>query len=191
MNVNEAPTNTGLSATNNLLSNGSFESGSSSWTFTGAATTTTSQGVTEGTTSLVFSTANTANNGVASQSIATVIGNTYTVQFDMGAFANSSGIDLPQMLNFKVQGATVLVNETMADSGTTPNTFGSYRYTFVADSTTTTLTFADASNITTNVNVVVDNVRMFDVATSTPASTIAENSSNGHGGRPSRFDRSG
>ena len=179
INVNEAATNSGLIGSTNLVSNGSFESGSTSWTFTGAATTTTSQGVTDGTQALVFSTSGTANDGVATQSIATVIGNTYTVQFDMGAFANASGVDLPQLLNFQVQGNAVLVNETLADTGSTTNTFGSYRYTFVADSTTTSLRFADASNITTNVNVVVDNVRMFDVATTSPTVTIAENLGNG------------
>ncbi len=82
-------------------------------------------------------------------------------------------------MNFQIQGLTTLVNENLADASTTTNTFNSYRYTFVADSTTTTLRFADISTATNSVDLVLDNVQAYAVTTTTPSMSISENSANG------------
>ncbi len=182
VNVNEAPTNTGVIGSTNLISNGSFETGVTGWTTSGstnAVTTQTGQGTTNGTSALVFSWNGAANDGVASQTIATTVGQTYTVTFDMGAIANTTALNQLQTLNFQVNGATTLVNENLTDDGSATTTFNSYRYTFVADSTSTTIRFADASSVTTNININLDNVQMYAVTTTSPTMSIAENSANG------------
>ncbi len=180
VNVNEAPTNTGVIGSTNLISNGSFEGNTSGWTLTGAGTgELTGEGSTAGSYGLGFSVGNNANDGVATTTLNTTVGQTYTISFDMGAYGISAGINSPQSMSFQVLGASTLVNESLADSGTSPNTFNSYRYTFVADSTTTTLRFADTSSVTNSVDVVIDNVRAFAVTTTSPTMSIAENSANG------------
>ncbi len=56
VNVNEAPTNTGVIGSTNLISNGSFESNTNGWTLTGAGTASiTGEGATAGTVGLGFS----------------------------------------------------------------------------------------------------------------------------------------
>ncbi len=68
VNVNEAPTNTGVIASTNLISNGSFESGLTAWTTSGTAgavTTGSFNGATAGSNALVFSNTGTPNDGVA------------------------------------------------------------------------------------------------------------------------------
>ncbi len=82
-------------------------------------------------------------------------------------------------MNFQIQGATTLVNDTLVDASAMTNTFNSYRYTFVADSTSTTLRFADASSITNSVDLILDNVQAYTVTTTTPTLSVAENSANG------------
>ncbi len=179
VNVNEAPIQTGVIGNTNLVSNSSFETDTSGWNLTGNALRITGEGATVGSYSLVFSAGNLANDGVATTTITTVVGQTYTLTFDMGAYGLSWGANELQMMNVQVVGSATLVNETLTDSGTNPNTFNAYRYTFTADSTSTTLRFADASTVTNSIDIAVDNIQLVAVTTSNPTMTIAENSSNG------------
>ncbi|MFO1001923.1 MAG: cadherin domain-containing protein [Planctomycetaceae bacterium] len=178
VNVNEAPTNTGVVGSTNLISNGSFESNTTGWTLSGSTIRSNTQGATAGSYGLGLTSGNGAVDGVASTTIATTVGQTYTVTFDMGAYAITGGINSAQTMNFQVQGASTLINENIMDAGAGTNTFNSYRYTFVADSTTTTLRFADVSSNTTSVDMMIDNVQAYSVTTSSPTLSIAENSAN-------------
>ncbi len=91
VNVNEAPTNTGVIGSTNLVSNSSFETNTTGWTLTGAGTTRLSgQGATAGSFGLGFSAGDTTNNGVATTTMTTVVGTTYTVTFDLGAYASGA-----------------------------------------------------------------------------------------------------
>ncbi len=97
----------------------------------------------------------------------------------MGAYGISAGLNSPQSMSFQILGTATLVNESIVDSGSNPNTFNSYRYTFIADSTTTTLRFADTSSVSNSVDLLIDNVQAYAVATTNPTMSIAENSANG------------
>ncbi len=165
----------------NLVSNGSFETNTTGWTLTGAGTTRlTGEGATAGSFGLGFSTGDAANNGVATTVLTTVVGQAYTVTFDLGAFASGApSANLPQSMNFQIQGAATLVNDSLVDASATTNTFNSYRYTFVADSTSTTLRFADTSSLTSSIDLILDNVQAYTVTTTTPTLSVAENSANG------------
>jgi hypothetical protein len=151
VNVNEAPTNTGVIGSTNLVSNGSFETDTTGWSISGVTDRLNTQGSTAGSFAFAMTAGSGAVDGVASTTLSTSVGQTYTVTFDMGAIGVTSGINVAQTMSFQVLGVSTLVNENIVDSSTSNNTFNSYRYTFVADSTTTTLRFADASSSTTNV----------------------------------------
>ncbi len=179
VNVNEAPTNTGVIDSTNLVSNGSFETNTNGWTLTASAVRSNTQGATTGSFALAITAGNGAVDGMASTTLATTVGQTYTVTFDMGAYAISGGINSAQTMNFQVQGASTLINENIVDAGANTNTFNAYRYTFVADSTTTTLRFADVSSGTTSVDMMIDNVQAYAVTTTNPTISLAENSANG------------
>ncbi len=180
VNSNEAPLSTGIVGSTNLITNGSFESGITGWTISGAGTNACAgQGATHGTKSLAFNSGNAPNAGIASTSIATVAGQVYSVSFDLGAYAVTSGINAAQLLNFQVLGSTTLINETVADAGSNPNSFSNFRFSFVADSGSTTLRFADASSSTNAIDLMLDNVKMFHVAPPSSGFSIAENSLSG------------
>ncbi len=88
-NVNETPSNIGVVSGTNLVTNSSFETNTSGWTLTGTGTARTGgQGASAGSFALGFNTSNSANDGVATTALTTVIGQTYTVSFDVGAMAS-------------------------------------------------------------------------------------------------------
>jgi uncharacterized delta-60 repeat protein len=177
VNANEAPTNTGVVGANNLISNGSFETDTTGWSLAGAGTSRISgQGATDGSFSIGFSGSNQPNDGVATTTFSTVAGSAYSVLFDVGAHGTTG---VAQMMQFQVLGNTTLIEQTIADAATNPATFLTHHYTFVADSSVTTLRFTDISSTTIGVDFILDNVRAFAVETSNPTMSIAENSPNG------------
>jgi lysophospholipase L1-like esterase len=162
------------------LVNGGFESGYAGWTSTGnqelksGAPYTTTEGVQI----VAFNTGQNPPNATLSQTFATTVGQTYQLAFDFGVFSYNSN---QQRLQTRVQGATTLVSDTSSLTGIgggntrwAPKTFN-----FVADSTTTTLTFTDVSTTSDITDLVLDNVRVGAQAvrtlavTSTPASGVA------------------
>ncbi len=180
VNVNEAPIETGVIGSTNLVSNGSFETNTNGWTLTGAGTQqATTVGSTAGSGALAFSFGNTANGGVATTTISTAVGQMVTVTFDLGAYAGPAATNNPLTMNFQVVGASTLVNEMLVDAGTNPNTFNSYRYSFIADSTATTLRFEDTSSSTNSIDWALDNVQAYALTTTNPSMSIAESSANG------------
>src|SRR5690606_9588119 len=95
------------------VANGSFESDFAHWTTTG------NQGVgfraSEGTKAVSFNWNNTVPNAVLSQAFATVVGQTYLLDFDFGVYAFNQS---EQRLRVEVQGATSLFAQTLSIFGT-------------------------------------------------------------------------
>lgn len=142
----------------NLFSDGSFESGAMGWSLTGNVVAIGARTPTDGSQQLLFSRANSANNGVASQSIATEPGEIYTVIFDYGPFTSG---EFDQTLQVEVIGSGSLLNQSLLSKGTNPTDHRQYAYTFVADSESTLIRFSDISTRTTGVDIDLDNVRIY------------------------------
>lgn len=144
----------------NLIFNGSFETGFSSWAAEGNVLV---AGIlpstpTDGAHLAVFNSANTQG-GSLTQGIPTVPGQYYTLRFDAGVYAFNN---LEQRLNVRADGLTNrltwLVSQTGTGGGQTvwhPQVLG-----FKADSTLTTLTFHDQSTSTSNIDLLLDNIRV-------------------------------
>ena len=147
---------------NQVLVNGSFESDETGWTMTGNRSvipSDTSYIAFDGTKLLVLSGGPSIADAVVSQTFATVPGKPYILTFNMGYLAaNNSGLE--QKLNVIVTGATTLVNQTESVFGTVANssTWAAKSFPFTADSATTTLTFTDLSPVSTNIDLLLDNV---------------------------------
>jgi large repetitive protein len=153
-----------------VLTNGGFEqttgtdpnTSPAGWTVSGNHQVKTSPPPREGSRLIALNTGNTTPNALLSQSFATTPGRPYTLQFDMGvqAFNNSQ-----QRMRVSITGNGSLfsVLESLAGSGTTSNavtTWTSKSYTFVANSTTTTLQFKDESIATAGIDLLLDKVRV-------------------------------
>jgi VCBS repeat-containing protein len=183
-NVNEAPTALTNIGTTNLISNGSFESGSQGGTPTGW--TATAPGGIEGLRvgkptdgSAFYALGGWANTGggTLSQNITTVAGTTYTLMFDAGAAGSDT---VPQVLNVQaLNGASVLLDQTITDTTTsgdwTSPSMQRYILTFTATGTTTTIRFADNSGATTSNDLDLDNVQVY--ANANPS--VNENATSG------------
>ena len=136
------------------------------------------QATTDGANLVQFGASDTPATGVVSQSITTVIGQRYTLRFDHWANA-AAPTSTVQSLNVQVVGANTLINRTIESSGYDANPvtqYGNHSFTFVANSTTTTISFADVSATTTAIDGRLDDVRAF---ASTPNITVFENTANG------------
>lgn len=141
------------------LVNGGFESSYSGWTPTGNQQVTTGTSVTEGSKAIVFNSGQKTPNGVLTQTFATVAGQSYTLAFDAGAFSLvNKGT---QKLKVTVQGTALLLSQAVSVTAKGAGAKYSVRsFTFVADRSTTTLTFQDQSATTTNIDLLLDNVRV-------------------------------
>ncbi|RYD22127.1 MAG: tandem-95 repeat protein, partial [Verrucomicrobiaceae bacterium] len=145
-----------------LLVNGSFESDYNGWTATGNQSvqpTSTGYGATHGSKMATFNGANTAPNAVLSQSFATVSGATYTLEFDGGVYSFNTN---PQKLKVDVNGTSSLFSQVVTLTGQTngSSTYSAKSFSFVANSTLTTLTFTDQSATTSGLDMLLDNVRV-------------------------------
>jgi|GEM_PF-1483323 len=145
---------------NQLLVNGGFESNFSGWTTTGNQFIETAAPyvASEGTKLVAFNGGNLSPNGVLSQSFATVTGQTYTLAFDAGVLAFNSN---PQKLNVTVKGTASLLGQDITINGISgTQRWVAQSFTFIADSTVTTLTFKDQSASTSGLDLTLDNVRV-------------------------------
>ena len=146
------------------ITNGSFENAYAGWTATGNQDIASDfpYEATDGTNMVAFNGGNSTPNGILSRTFATVSGRTYALTFDMGVLANGNAY--AQRLQVSVQGATSLINDTptlnaLGGSGYTVR-WSPLRYTFTANSATTTLTFSDVSTVTNAIDLLLDNVRI-------------------------------
>ena len=144
-----------------ILVNGSFESGYTGWSKSGnqAIEMVAPYPATDGIRLVAFNGRDQTPNGVLFQSFSTVAGQTYTLSFDAGVLAY---IKRNQKMTVSVTGASNLVSQTIVlKSGTGGTTrWVSKRFTFVADSATTILTFQDRSNVTNGIDLLLDNVHV-------------------------------
>lgn len=151
----------GAGSSVDVLSNGSFESGFADWNISGNVIVKSHvEGEpTHGVSTLKFNTGQTPPDGAASQTFSTTPGQTYTLSFDFGVVAYNGD---EQRLGVKVRGATELLSQTfiMAGAGQGAPQWESRTLTFVADSSSATLSLQDLSSATINLDLMVDNVRV-------------------------------
>lgn len=153
----EAPT-----AAQNLVSNGSFESGLSPWSATGSSNTifiSTSLPATDGSAVVQFNGGNSPNDGQVSQGVPTTAGTTYTVRFDVGIFAYNTN---NQTMRFRAEGGGILTTQfvTVKGIGNGQSQWSAQAFTFTANSASTILTFTDVSATTLGLDLLLDHVRM-------------------------------
>ena len=93
---------------------------------------------------------NQPDDGILSQSFPTTVGAKYIVSFEYGAVDYS----LPQSMSVSIVSGANTLNAAISAIGTMDfaTLFSPYSYTFTADAATTTLTFADTSTITDDVD---------------------------------------
>ncbi|MBM3964384.1 MAG: DUF4347 domain-containing protein, partial [Planctomycetes bacterium] len=140
------------------LTNGSFESSTTGWTVSGNVSSSTIAGAVLGSSSAVFGSGNTANNGVLSQTISTTSGSNYIIGFSYGAFSSSTS----QSLRVQVtSGGYLVVDQTVSDVGSATTTFDDFEFSFTALGASTVISFTDTSASTTSVDGVLDNVRLY------------------------------
>ena len=147
-----------------VLVNGSFESDYAGWTVSGNqdASSQSPYDASDGAKLVAFNGGDSAADAVLSQSFTTVAGQVYVLAFDAGVFAYTLN---QQTLGLDVAGTDNLLAETVT---ITPNTRGvndwtPQSFTFVADSSTTTLTFRDRSEFTNGLDLLLDHVRVIPV----------------------------
>lgn len=143
------------------VANGSFEFGLGGWT-PGGSVQLASTGPyvgSEGATTLVFNGADGPNDGTLFQEFITEPGLVYTLEFDAGLLAF---LGTEQHLGVRVSGAAELLNETiaLAGSGSGSAVYTAHSYTFTADSELTRLEFSDESATTSQVDLLLDHVRV-------------------------------
>ena len=159
--------------------NGSFESDFSGWTTTGnlAIGAAAPYVATDGTKVAVFNGGQTAPNGVLSQTFATVVGQTYTLGFDVGVIAYN---EFPQTLLVTVTGNGSLLSHavTVVGLGGGATQWVAESFTFRADSATCSVSFEDQSGVTDNLDLLLDNVRLAGMVSLTSTSS-GGSSSNG------------
>jgi hypothetical protein len=150
-----------VATTASILTNGGFESDFSGWGATGNQQIVSSPNyqVTEGTKAVVFNAAQSTPNAVLTQTFPTTPGQGYNLTFDMGATGFQTTAE--QRLQVTVQGASTLLNQTASVFGQGSGTWYSSKvFSFIADSSTATLTFQDVSPTTNNIDGLLDNVQV-------------------------------
>jgi hypothetical protein len=149
----------------NLVGNPGFENGLSNispWTATGNCyTDQPSSNAHSGAYYFAFNAAQTAPNGVLSQVINTTLGTSYTLTFWQGILVWNQTAS--QKINVTVTGTGTLATQSYTMTATAGTTsvvqWTQQTISFVADSTTTTIQFADdASNPTINTDLLLDDV---------------------------------
>jgi len=151
----------------NLVNNGSFETGSlADWALnpSGNVGVSSVEGAADGTDAAVFNGSNGNVDGVLSQSLSTVAGSHYTLTFDYGTYG-SPGVE-GQTLDVDVSGTSSLLQETaVSPTGGLDTPFGAFTFSFIADSSSTELTFTDDPGNSTHASYndgVLDNVSVVD-----------------------------
>lgn len=166
----------------NLVLNGDFETGPhdpnspiTNWTVSGNGFVhTADEGATSGSFSAAFSIGGDSQGNILSQTINTETGQAYTVDFDSGIFGIRTGD--PLQLNVQLLGSSTLLNRTITppDALTFDPSgviFGHYQFTFIAESSTTTLQFTDIGLGNEAADTLVDTVTILPT-TILPPSTL-------------------
>jgi VCBS repeat-containing protein len=168
-----------VGGTAQLLVNGSFESGETGWTMAGnrlVFATDPPYIAFDGTYMLTFNGANKTPDAVVSQTFTTVQGQTYTLEYNAGILALNTA---QQKLQVDVTGATAPFSqlETLTGNGLGSTVWSAKSYTFVAGSTSATLTFSDVSTATSGVDLLLDLVEVTGASSgpvNTPPTAVAD-----------------
>ncbi len=157
-----------------LLVNGSFESDFSGWTTTGNQNIQSSApySATNGTKLVGFNGGQLAPNAVLSQSFATVPGQNYSLNFDVGTL---SYVSAQQKLQVTVAGSSNLLTQVITLNATSGgnNVWSPRNFNFVANSSTTTLTFRDQSPTSNSIDLTLDNVRVTETGAAPNTAPVA------------------
>ncbi|MCB1131750.1 MAG: DUF642 domain-containing protein, partial [Verrucomicrobiae bacterium] len=153
------------------VSDASFEAGGATWTSSGnQAVVASAAQATDGSNIVVFNASNTTPNGILTQTVPTVPGQAYRLEFDLGVvdFVSAS-----QSMHVTAVGNATLLDQTESLTGVGG---GATRWTtkeleFVADSASTTITFEDVSAVSTNIDMLLDDIRLN--AGGSPTLTVA------------------
>ncbi len=121
---------------------------------------------------MVFNQGLTTPGGSISQTFTTTPGQAYLLEFDMGVLG-STGNQQKFAINLNGTSSLLSVTDTANGSGSAISTWTPKSHYFVADSTSTTLVFTDVSTAISNVDLLLDNVRV----TSTSSRVLAVASS--------------
>ena len=147
-----------VTQTTSGLTNGSFEQDYTGWTATGNMDIQTSSAA-DGVKAVRFNSGQRTPNGVLSQSFATTAGQSYTLTFNYGVY--SPVRQREQRLSVTVRGNAVLRSQVVSRSALNSRVqWTSHSYSFVADSSVTTLTFQDVSPTSDSIDSYLDNVRV-------------------------------
>lgn len=160
----------------NLIQNGGFETGNfTNWTVTGNLAIASNPYFGAGTAAngkyfAVFNSGDTAPNGVLSQTVTSVAGHNYTLSFAYGSGQNGG---FQSMMASATDSAGSMLG-SLFDTATTANAFMATTFTFRADSTATTISFADyPGNYTISNDGFLDNVSVSAVAEPTSLALLA------------------
>lgn len=146
--------------TSRAIIDGSFESNAQGWTTSGNYLIAGSNlPATHGSKLLVFNGAQSTPNGSASQTIPTIPGETYHVEYDLGVYGTAN---IAQTMQITVVGNSTLYSnvENMVGTGALGTTWTSKSFQFVADSTSAVVTFHDVSATTNDADLLLDDVRL-------------------------------
>lgn len=154
--------------------NGSFENNLEAWTKVGnlEVRTGTPYTATHGTKIIAFNVSQSAPNGTLSQSFPTVAGKSYTLQFDVGVLAYNTN---DQALGITVTGAGNILSKSLAMNGLGGgfNHWLPQIFTFVANSSSTSLAFRDQSLSTDAIDLLLDNIRVTETVVGPNTAPVA------------------
>jgi hypothetical protein len=163
----------------NVIINGDFETPPhdvftvTGWDVTGNVASVSGEGSTSGSYAAAFSVGGNTQGDMLSQTVATAIGQTYSLDFDAGTFGIRSAEPLTLQIQVFGAGMGTLVDDTITPPENmtfNPASMTHYTYTFTADSASTVLKFTDGGSGNGSADVIVDTVSM----TSTPITQVPE-----------------
>lgn len=177
------------------LVNGSFEQGLVAWSASGnlGLQSNLPYAPTQGAQLMSFNGGNAVPNGVLSQTVRTLPGQTYVLSFDMGVLAYNTQV---QRMQLEVSGEAQIFSQiySLAGLGAGRNRWTEISVPFLATGSLTTLAFRDRSSVTGNLDLLLDNIRLvpritrsLSVATDPPLAVEIQISPADDAGRPGGF----
>ncbi|MEY4243871.1 MAG: hypothetical protein RLZZ245_1456 [Verrucomicrobiota bacterium] len=153
--------------------NGSFETDLTNWSAVGnlAVVSKAPYIGSDGDNLIAFNAGNKIANGTLSRRIITTRDTIYTLMFDVGVLAYNTG---SQTMRVEVFGENNLLSQSISITGTGEGIrWLPQQFTFVADGTTATVSFTDISKTTNNIDLLLDNVRLFGSSSNAAPRAVA------------------
>src|SRR3954465_10001966 len=137
------------------------------WTVFGNVGEVSGEGSTSGSHAAAFNVGGNSEGNMLSQTFATLTGQTYTVEFDAAVFGIRTAGPLSLQIQVFGAGMGTLLDETVTppDNGNfAPPTFQHYTYTFVADTSATTVKFTDIGLGNASADLILDTISVAPIA---------------------------